>query len=381
LSEDAPLRAAIDVTPLLSFRTGIGYAVAGMWEALRALPAGPTMVPYALGLRPAPAPEDVPGRLHRVRAPTRGLLAAWARVDWPPVDRWIGTVDLIHTTNYLTPPSRHPTLMTVNDIGFVHWPSSDPVVAAFPAVLRRAIRRGAHVHVATAQVGTEVEEAFGPGLLAAGRISVVPYGVPRPDHTGTRSHDRGDLVGSRPYLLALGSDEERKNLPRLVDAFGRVAGYLPDLLLVLAGPSRSSGGPVAAAVDALPPPVRARVVRTGAVSSRTRTELLRGAHLLAYVSTYEGFGFPILEAMAAGVPVLASDVAALREVAGGAAELADPIDADAIADRILLVSTDDTRRTGLVAAGRARAAMFSWESTAAGLVAAYHHLLASSGDR
>jgi glycosyltransferase involved in cell wall biosynthesis len=361
----------MDVTPLLSLRTGIGYSVEGMWRALGEIEGGPRRIPFALG-RPGPASGELPAGIHLLRLPTRALVALWSRTDRPRIDRWIAGADVVHATNFVAPPTGLPLVMTIHDLGFVHEPSTaNPVVATFPAMIRRALHRGAHVHVTTDQVALEVDDAFGPGLLAGGRITVIPFGVPDPVTDEGARPGPGSLTGGRPYVLALGSDEPRKNLPRLVDAFASVAPRLPDLALVIAGPSGAGAGGLDDALRRLPGELRARTVRTGPVSAAARTALLRDATALAYPSTYEGFGFPMLEAMAAGVPVFAGDIGALREVAGGAAALVDPEDVASIAAALERLVIDDAERDRLVAAGRARVGAFSWAATAAGLLQLY----------
>jgi glycosyltransferase involved in cell wall biosynthesis len=369
----------MDVTPLLGFRTGIGLSVQEMWAALSGRSDGPALIPYVLGLRaPARAP-GLPQGVRSVRAPTRALLAAWSRAEHPSLDHWLAGADVVHATNFVTGPSRRPTLTTINDIGFVLDPSSaDSVVAAFVPVLRRALARGAHVHVTTCQVGKEVEEHFGPGLQAAGRITVIPFGIPSLGAAGPLPPDLGRFLGDHPYVLAIGRAERRKNLPMLVRAFGLVAAKHPALRLVLAGPDGPDSGAVRNAVAALPRHLDRRVYLAGPVSGPVRRTLLEGARVLAYPSTYEGFGFPPLEAMAAGVAVLASRAGAVLEVAGPAAQLADPADVDDLAGGLEQLVFDDGHRAQLIDAGRRHAASFSWQTTALGLTALYRQLASSS---
>jgi glycosyltransferase involved in cell wall biosynthesis len=111
-------------------------------------------------------------------------------------------------------------------------------------------------------------------------------------------------------------------------------------------------------------PARSRVIMTGYVSDEDKHVLVAGARALAYPSLYEGFGFPVIEAMAAGTPVLTSNVSSLPEVAGEDAVLVDPKDVPAIADGLRRVLEDDELRSRLIGPGRARAAGFTWEATA-----------------
>jgi alpha-1,3-rhamnosyl/mannosyltransferase len=135
---------------------------------------------------------------------------------------------------------------------------------------------------------------------------------------------------------------------------------------------------VGAAVAALPSRVADRICLAGPVSGPVRRTLLDGAFALAYPSRYEGFGFPPLEAMQAGVPVVASRTGAVMEVAGPAAELADPDDVDDWAAALQRLLADPDRRAHLIDAGRRHAASFSWEATAAGLAGLYRRLASSS---
>ena len=373
------LRVAMDVTPLLGFRTGIGLSVQEMWTALSARAGNPALIPYVLGLRAPTRAPGLPEGVRSVRLPTRALLTAWARVDHPRLDHWLTGADVVHATNFITGPSRRATLTTVNDIGFVLDPSSaDPVVATFPSVLRRALARGAHVHVTTRHVGTEVDEHFGPGLLAAGRITVIPFGIPALGSPGPLPLALGDFLSAGPYVLAIGKAERRKNFPLLVRAFGEVAPDHARLRLVVAGPQGPDSATLRAAIDALPDSVAARVCLAGPVSGPVRRTLLDGALVLAYPSRYEGFGFPPLEAMQVGVPVLASRVGAVQEVAGPAAALADPEEVNEWAAALERLVVDPDHRAALIDAGRRHVAAFSWQATAAGLAALYRRLANSS---
>jgi glycosyltransferase involved in cell wall biosynthesis len=365
---------AVDVTPLVGARTGIGVALAETLAAFGALDPAPRLVPYALSWR-ARRDGSAPAGARIVPVPAGALLRAWARADVPRIDRWLRPAEVVHGTNYLAPPSRHPTLVTVNDCSFVRFPElCTPEVRAFAPALRRAVRRGVTVHTTSKFVAAEVDEYFGPGLRDAGRVVVVPFGVPRFASEPRLRADVEHALHGIPYVLSIGTLEPRKNLPRLVAAFARVAPVHDDLRLVIAGQDAPARPAVDAAIAALPPAVQTRVVLTGTVDDATRHALLLGAAVVAYPSLYEGFGFPALEAMASNVPVVTSRTGALPEVAGDAAILVDPTDVDAIAAAITSVLSDRELRADLVARGAERVRRYSWAKTAEGLAALYTRL-------
>ncbi len=179
-------------------------------------------------------------------------------------------------------------------------------------------------------------------------------------------------------MLTIGRHETRKNLPRLVGAFAEVGREDSDLSLIIAGPEGRGTSALEAAVAALPSDVRNRVRLVGPVPPPALSTLLAEASALAYPSLYEGFGFPPLEAMTVGVPVLVGRGGAVSEVAGPAAEVADPLDVSDLAAGLRRVLFDQARRTELIESGRDHAATYTWERTAKGFAGLYERLAISS---
>lgn len=360
------LRVAVDATPLLGKRTGVGTFVAGALGALASDP-GLELSAYALSLRArGTLAAALPPGVRPLRRPMAAgaLIQAWARADRPPAEWWTGEVDVVHGTNYCVPPSRRARqIVTVHDLTPLRFPPlAGPTTRLFPTLVRRALDRGAHVHTPSAFVAAEVVELLGADPA---RVHAVHHGVPAvpPAAAGQASPVHGR------YVLAIGTVEPRKDLPGLVAAFDAMAGAFPGLRLVIAGPEGWGVEALAAAVD------RAhhadRVVRLGWLEPAVAAALLRGAAVLAFPSLYEGFGLPPLEAMAAGVPVVATRAGALPEVLGDAACLVPPGDPPALAEALALVLGDDEVRDGLVARGRQHVTRFSWQDCAAGLTALY----------
>ncbi|MBW3574061.1 MAG: glycosyltransferase family 4 protein [Actinobacteria bacterium] len=363
------MRIALDGTPLLGPRTGVAAFVAGLLGALVARTdvevsaygvtwrgrddlAGAVPAGVATGGRPMAA---------------RPLRWSWQRMAAPPIEWWTGPIDVVHGTNFVVPPSRRAAaVVTVHDLTFLHFPElCDAATLAYPSLLRAAIERGALVHAVSQFVADEVVEHLG---VDPDRVGVAHSGVP-PVGSGDAARGR-HLAGSASYVLAVGMVEPRKDLPLLVRAFDAVAPDRPGLGLVIAGPDGWGADALARAIAAAS--CRERIVRLGWVDDADRSALLAGATVLAYPSRYEGFGFPPLEAMAAGVPVVATAAGALPEVVGDAAALVPVGDGDALAGALARVLDDPGRRDALVAAGLQRVARYRWDRCAEGLMALYH---------
>ena len=361
------LRVALDGTPMLGPRTGIGEVVTGLLPRLAEDPAIDCRA-YALTWRgrsdlAAALPAGVRAATRPI--PARLVRAGWLRSSWPRIETWTGRVDVVHATNYVPPPSRAPVVVSVYDLGFVRFPELVTADALqYPTLLRRGFARGAVVHATSDFVAAEIRAEFG---LPEERVVRVYPGIP-PIAGGDAAAGRR-AAGVARYVLALGTIEPRKNLPVLVEAFDAVAADDRDVTLVVAG--QDGWGTDAFTAACTRAEHGDRIRRLGYVDDATRADLLAGASVLAYPSRYEGFGFPPLEAMVAGVPVVASTAGAVPEVAGDAALLVDPDDTDGLAAALLRALGDDDTRACLVGRGRAQVARFTWDTSIAGMLALY----------
>lgn len=362
------LRVAFDAAPLLPPQTGIGRVHAEVFGRL-ALSPDIELRPFMLGLRGRDGladalPNGVPPP--RLPLPARPMRELWARLSFPPIELATGAVDVVHGSNFVTPPSRGPSVVTVHDLG----PLLHPEVVAetsrrFPELIRVAIERGAWVQTATEAVAAEVRSHF---AVAPDRLVVIPNGVSVP--ASTVPGKGRELTGFARYVLALGTIEPRKRLADLVRAFDLVADAHPDLGLVIAGPRGWNTVAFDKALTACRH--RDRVRMLGFVDDTS--SLLADALVLAYPSLYEGFGLPPLEAMAVGVPVVAADIAALQEVLGDAASLVAVGDHEALATAIDSLATNTDIRDAAVLRGRERAAQYSWDRTARDHLALYRRI-------
>ena len=369
-----PLTVALDATPLQGPQTGIGEFCARLLEQLGAQPdlhVGAFSVSrqgregIRARLPPGVTALGPPGP----GLPARVLHASWARWGFPPAELYTGKVDLVHGTNFVVPPSRKAAMVvTVHDLSPLHFPQfCRPAARAYPDLVKKAVSRGAWVHADSEFVAQEVVEALGapPERVRAVHLGVTPPA--RPSGTGDWRKLLPDWVGS--YVLALGRVEPRKDLPTLVRAFGQFAGKHPGLALVIAGPDGLGSEQLGAAISASAS--GDRVVRLGWVDDRARDALIEGATVFAYPSRYEGFGLPPLQAMASGTSVVATASGALKEVLGDAAWLVAVGDEEALANALENLIVDIAARQELARKGRQRAALYSWEACAAGLVTLY----------
>ena len=347
---------AIDVGPLVGPRTGVGAAVGQLMSAFEQLPDPPALHPYVLSFR-----AELPAGTTRLRYPAALAHRLWSRLDRPDATRALGRPALVHGTNYVVPPVRCPRLVSVYDCWFLRHPEDvHPDVARAAAVLRRSVARGAVVHVSSRASAAEVHELLSPARVEVIHLGTIPVAPP----PATAPVAIAERIGGRPFVLALSTVERRKNLHRLVDAFGRLHALRPELRLVIAGRDGNGAGDVATAMHRMSAPTAGDVVRLGQVDDATKSWLLHHAAVLAYPSLDEGFGFPLLEAMSAGVPVVASTAGSIPEVASDGAVLVDPLDVDGLAAALERVLSDDRLRYELIRAGRARVAEFSWSATA-----------------
>ena len=315
------------------------------------------------------APPDVrPGvPVAHLPLPRLWMYEFWHRFRRPRVQRFTGPVDIVHATGGAIPPEGDAALVvTIHDLAFLHRPGH------FTRQGVRFLTRGFELARRSADLIICPSDATARDCRARGvevdRIRVVPWGV------STVEVDDGDVERVRAryelpdtFVLWVGTAEPRKNLRGLLAAMDRTDIDAP---IVLVGPD-GWGTDVEQLIDATSHPVK----RLGQVPGADLAVLYTAARVFAYPSLLEGFGMPLLEAMAQGTPVVTSAGTATEEVCGDGGFVVDPDDLDALADRVSRLVADDELNADLSARARARAGEFTWSATAEMTAAAYEDAL------
>lgn len=361
------VRVALDITSLVGAPTGVGVVTDHLWAGL-AQRGEVELAPFLVSRR---AGADIlEGRaVQRLALPAEICHRLWAhpmagRFKYP---RLTGS-DIVHGPNYVVPPGGGAAeIATVHDLTAWRYPelvSGAPT--RFPALVAAAARRGAQFITPSHAVAHELHAELG---IDDSRIHTIHNGFTPPSITAP---SRPSPVGGRPYLLAIGTIEPRKDYPTLLRAFAAIRQTLPDLSLIIAGaPGWGMDAFDAALAETQ---LEGAVTHLGYISDETKAELLAGAAAFVYPSVYEGFGLPPLEAASVGVPVITTDVAAIVEVMADGAEIVPVGDTNAMADAITRVINDDARRRELIERGRQRAEAFSWEAMVDAHVALYRSI-------
>ncbi len=280
------------------------------------------------------------------------------------MQRATGPVDVIHVTGVAMPPRSAPLVVTLHDLAFLRFPEffTRNGLRFFAAALER-MRRDADVVLCSSEATRA--DAVDAGFDAA-RLRVVPLGVAAPDVTdGAVDAVRRRFGLTGRYVLHLGTAEPRKNTAALL----RIAPSLPDDVTVVLAGGAGWG-------DVAHPSPGGRILDVGFVAEADKWALLAGAAVCCVPSLWEGFGLPVLEAMAVGTPVVTSAGTSLAEVAGDAGICVDPRDDAALAAAVTRILEDPETATDLAGRGRARAATFTWARTAAATVTAYREVAA-----
>lgn len=379
------MRIVIDYTPAVHQRAGIGRYTRGLVQALARLDTANQYTLLVFGQAGAYfTPTRLPAnfKLRYVPISDRWATILWYRLNLPlPVDLFAGRADLFHGPSFTLPPSLFiPSLLTVHDLSFLRYPrGAHPALLAWlTKAVPRSLGRARHVLADSQNTRADLIQLM---HIPAERITVIGAGVeerfqPATDpETLARIRARYRLPDR--FVLSVGTLEPRKNLTGLIAAFDQLvtAAEEPpaaDLHLVMAGGKGWLYDDIFAAAQASP--VRNRIHFTGYVADEDLPALYSLASLFAFPSHYEGFGIPVLEAMACGTPVVCADNSSLPEVAGGAAVLVEASDTAALTDAMRRLLIDISLRESLIRRGYEQARKFTWDGAAQRLLDVYHHM-------
>ncbi len=374
---------AIDYTPAIRQSAGIGRIIRGQVQALVDLNPGYDLRLFVVGKVSAADRASSPLPLHTTPIDERNMVRLWHRLNMPllPVE-WFtgGPLDLFHATDFVMAPNRaRRKVLTVHDLAFHFYPD-----AAMPSLHRylnvvvpRSVARADHILADSQNTAVDLHEQW---QVPLDQLTVVQGAV---DHKHFRPIDDSAKlsavrdrygIGDRPFILGLSTLEPRKNFERLIQAFSQArtdAGLKHRLVI---------GGKKGWLYDAIFEEVQRlhleeHVLFPGFIADEDLPSLYSAAQFFAFPSLYEGFGLPIIEALACGTPVLTADNSCLTEAGGPGALYVNAEDLDSIADGLVRMATDGKLRSQLSADGIVHAADFTWQRSAGQLLDAYAAVL------
>lgn len=359
------MKVCIDIQSAITQRAGVGRYTRTLSEHLsRQRRPDDNLSLFYFDFRRRGTPPACPGADLRVNRllPGRLVQRAWKSLEWPPFDWLAGRADVYHFPNFIRPPlSRGASVVTVHDVAFLRYPETieERNLRYLTRLMRQTVARADKVITVSEFTARELQQLLG---VPADRCAAIPSGLddtfqPAPPEACRRFCETHHLT--RPYLLTVGTVEPRKNLPFLMYVFETLD---LDVDLVIAGMRGWKTEPILRRMETSIR--RNRIHYLDYVTDDELPALYTAAEAFVFPSLYEGFGFPPLEAMRCGTPVISSSTSSLPEVLGEAAELAEPYDVEAWIDKITRVLTDTGKREAMIRDGLARAAHFTWDETA-----------------
>jgi glycosyltransferase involved in cell wall biosynthesis len=374
----SPRSFGLDVRPALAKPTGVGAYVLALAKRLPLQAEDDRFYYFSASFKDRFAPAEWPQNVTLIDRPlpVRALNLAWNRLGWPPLDRLVGApLDLIHSPHPLIVPGKRARhVVTLHDLFFLKHPelTQAEIRRDYVPLVREHVRRADGVICVSEHTASEARILLN---VPPEKIAVIPNGVD-PEYREPVSPEQVDAVLvrrrlPRGALLYVGSEEKRKNLVNLAMAYMGLAHKrrrVPPLILVGPGSHWGQGGSIAGGTQ---------IHATGYLETREIRALMAASVALVLPSLEEGFGLPVAEAMAAGLPVVCSRGSALEEVAGGAATLVNPLDTNSIATGIERLLDDPTRAEQQRKAGLERSRQFDWDKAAAQTLAFYGRVLGS----
>jgi glycosyltransferase involved in cell wall biosynthesis len=373
------MRIAFDGTTLRPGRTGVGYYTEHLLHHLAAQAPGDEFV--VVSNRPVDTTRPLPPSVRIAGSSWRVPRMVWMQTLAPRMLRRC-EVDLVHFTNGMIPvASGVPTVVTIHDMSLTLYPRYHPArrVLLNRPLVDLAARRADAIITVSQSAKRDIVRLYG---LSPERVHVVHEAAApsfRPVHdSAERERVRRRYGLADRFILYVGTIEPRKNLPNLIEGFARrrKSGDLPHQL-VCAGPYGWLSRDIEDRIERLQ--VEDAVRFTGYLPFDDLPALYSLAEMFVFPSLYEGFGLPVIEAMACGTPVITGHVAALSEVAGGAVEHVDRLDAESLGEAMTSLARSRERRENFSALGLRRAHSFSWERAARETLDVYRQTIGSRG--
>lgn len=359
------MRVCIDGQSAIAQRAGVGRYTRSLIQHLAPAAGTDRLSMFYFDFQRRGVPWEVSGVEHRaVRwCPGRWAQGAWKTVNWPPFNGFAGPADVYHFPNFILPPlTRGKSVVTIHDMSFMRFPEFAEAanLRYLTARIRDTVNRADAIITDSRFSADEIA-----ALLPVDRAKITPIHLGISGDFAAPDRAAADAVRRRhgidgPYLLSVGTLEPRKNLGFLVDVFERLADF--DGQLVLAGMPGWKVEPILQRIRSSPRASRIR--HLSYVADEDLPALYAGAELLVVTSLYEGFGFPPLEAMACGTPVVSSAGGSLKEVLGSAAVVLDGYQADPWAMEIRRALSDTALRRRLADDGRTQSQRYRWADTA-----------------
>jgi glycosyltransferase involved in cell wall biosynthesis len=330
---------------------------------------------------PVPNPFPIAPNITTHSAPVdvKWVYRLWHRLRLPiPVQWFTGKLDLFHAPDFVLPPIQGniPTLLTVHDLSFIHYPDTfTPALVNFlNNVVPRSVNRATHILADSYATKSDLVDLW---QVPKDKITVLYSGVhprfqPSNDEQKLAAVRQKHELGDTPYLLSLSTIHPRKNYQMLIRAFKPIAEQFPHNLIIGGGKGWLYE-PVFAEVEKQG--LQGRVKFIGFVDDEDLPALYTQATLFLFPSLYEGFGLPLLEAMACGVPVISSNSSSLPEVAGNSALTLDPLRPHLWTKTITQLLQDPSQRVKMVSAGFRQTQDFTWQRSANQLLQIYQDLL------
>lgn len=360
------MKVCLDIQAALGQRAGVGRYVRKLLWNLGAGAGADEIAAFYFDFKRTGLDSAPPGVQMRTCRwmPGRMAQAAWKRIGFPPYDWFAGKADLYHFPNFIRPPLSRgkKSVVTIHDVSFLRMPETTEAknLAWLSAEIHRTAERADAILTDSHFSAREICELL---KVPAEKVFPVWLGLPEfgpPPAADAVVQARKALGLEKPYLLMVGTIEPRKNIPFLVKVYEALKDFDGDL--VLAGGLGWKTGETLRAISESPRQGGIRLLKH--MNDAQLSALYAGAAAFVFPTRYEGFGFPPLEAMGRGAPVISARNSSLPEVLGEAAEWVDGYDAEAWADKVRAVLADSARAARLRAAGFAQAKKFTWEETA-----------------